>query len=63
MTAPTTAATGENIPGRPARPGGAAYWARIARIVDTAPPLTDEQRATIRLALHGITETTPEVAA
>ncbi|UQA34788.1 hypothetical protein [Streptomyces sp. HNA39] len=31
--------------------GDAAYWARIRRIVATAPPLTDEQRATIRAAL------------
>jgi hypothetical protein len=34
----------------PAR--NAAYWARIERIVDAAPPLTDEQRATIRAAFH-----------
>ncbi|MEU8713589.1 hypothetical protein [Streptomyces sp. NPDC048663] len=34
----------------PAR--NAAYWARISRIVDQAPPLTDEQRATIRTAFH-----------
>lgn len=44
---------------RPARPvrfadpaRNAAYWARIDRIVDAAPPLTDEQRATIRAAFH-----------
>ncbi|MGW7239705.1 hypothetical protein, partial [Streptomyces sp. NPDC054804] len=34
----------------PAR--NAAYWARIDRIVDAAPPLTDEQRAVIRTAFH-----------
>lgn len=34
----------------PAR--NAAYWARIDRIVDQAPPLTDEQRAVIRTAFH-----------
>jgi len=30
----------------------AAYWARVARIVDQAPPLTDDQRAQIRAAFH-----------
>lgn len=34
----------------PAR--NAAYWARIDRIVDGAPPLSDEQRAIIRTAFH-----------
>lgn len=54
MTAPTAAAAGDqSVPGRPARPGGAAYWARVAAIADEAPPLTDEQKATIRLAIHG----------
>lgn len=44
---------------RPARPvrfedpaRNAAYWARIQRIVDQAPPLTDDQRARIRAAFH-----------
>lgn len=48
-----------DTPGRPARPvrfddpaRNAAYWARIERIVDSAPPLTDEQRAVIRTAFH-----------
>ncbi|MGW0372432.1 hypothetical protein ACWDZW_26790 [Streptomyces coeruleorubidus] len=36
--------------GRPARPAG--YWERVARIVDQAPPLTDNQRARIRAAFH-----------
>jgi hypothetical protein len=31
----------------------AAYWERVRRIVDQAPPLTDEQRAIIRTAFHG----------
>lgn len=35
---------------RPARPVG--YWERIDRIVDAAPPLTDDQRARIRAAFH-----------
>ncbi|MFI2465968.1 hypothetical protein ACH475_06270 [Streptomyces globisporus] len=41
------------VPGRPswADHGDAAYWARIHRIVDQAPPLSDHQRATIRAAL------------
>ncbi|MFJ4785479.1 hypothetical protein [Streptomyces sp. NPDC088794] len=30
----------------------AAYWARIVRIADQAPPLTDDQRARIRAAFH-----------
>ncbi|MEU5769828.1 hypothetical protein ABZ782_28325 [Streptomyces asoensis] len=34
----------------PAR--NAAYWARIERIVDAAPPFTPEQRAAIRTAFH-----------
>ncbi|MFF5029217.1 hypothetical protein ACFY2J_34040 [Streptomyces collinus] len=34
----------------PDRPAG--YWERIARIVDQAPPLTDDQRARIRAAFH-----------
>jgi len=29
-----------------------AYWDRIRRIVDAAPPLSDEQRAIIRTAFH-----------
>ena len=35
---------------RPAH--NAASWARIDRIVDQAPPLTDDQRARIRAAFH-----------
>jgi hypothetical protein len=44
-------------PGRPARDEpvrfadparNAAYWERIRRIVDEAPPLTTEQKATLR---------------
>jgi hypothetical protein len=30
----------------------AAYWARVRRIVDQAPPLADSQRARIRAAFH-----------
>ena len=29
-----------------------AYWERVRRIVDQAPPLTDDQRARIRTAFH-----------
>lgn len=51
MTASTnTAVVGENTPGRPARPAG--YWERVIRIVDQAPPLTDDQRARIRAAFN-----------
>ena len=60
MTASTTAgAAGGVSSGRPARPvrfedpaRNAAYWERIDRIVDQAPPLTDDQRARIRAAFH-----------
>lgn len=56
MTANREAAAGGvqlvDTPGRPARPGGAAYWARVVRIVDQAPPLTPDQRARIRAAFH-----------
>ncbi|WP_220293234.1 hypothetical protein [Streptomyces sp. MBT84] len=33
----------------------AAYWARVRRIADAAPPLTDTQRAVIRAQFHGAT--------
>lgn len=46
-------------PRHPARPvrfddpaRNAAYWARVDRIADQAPPLTDDQRAIIRTAFH-----------
>lgn len=45
-----------DTPGRPARPAG--YWERVARVVDSAPPLTDDQRARIRAAFHQPTATT-----
>lgn len=59
MTADETATAGGaqlvDAPGRPARPvrftdpaRNTAYWARIDRIVDAAPPLSDEQIATLR---------------
>ncbi|MGW6142140.1 hypothetical protein [Streptomyces sp. NPDC055140] len=38
------------LPCPPARPAG--YWDRVRRIVDQAPPLTDDQRARIRAAFH-----------
>ncbi|MFF4347566.1 hypothetical protein [Streptomyces sp. NPDC001530] len=52
MTAQTnTTATGVSTTvdtlGRPAD-----YWERVRRIVDQAPPLTDDQRARIRAAFH-----------
>ncbi|MEU5133405.1 hypothetical protein [Streptomyces californicus] len=41
------------VPGRPVgvTHGDAAYWARVRRVVASAPPLSDYQRATIRAAL------------
>ncbi|MDQ0795606.1 hypothetical protein [Streptomyces sp. B1I3] len=54
VTQPHTTAAAEGVLGRPAGAthGDAAYWARIRRIVDQAPPLTDHQRAVIRAAFH-----------
>ncbi|MEU3292989.1 hypothetical protein ABZ722_11575 [Streptomyces longwoodensis] len=50
MTAATKTPAAGDTPGRPARPAG--YWERVTRIVDQAPPLTDQQRALIRAAFH-----------
>lgn len=57
-----TAGGARGVPGRPARPDrprrfdddalNDAYWARIIACVDSAPPLTDHQRAVIRSAFH-----------
>lgn len=48
----------ENRPDHPIRfedpARNAAYWARIERNVADAPPLTDEQRAVIRLAFSTV---------
>jgi len=50
----TPTAAEENIPGRPAGAthGDAAYWARIRRIVATAPPLSEQQKNVVRAAFH-----------
>ncbi|WP_327268775.1 hypothetical protein OG233_13955 [Streptomyces sp. NBC_01218] len=42
------------VPGRPpgVDHGDAAYWARIHRIVASAPPLSDRQKAVIRAAFY-----------
>ncbi|MFC8429877.1 hypothetical protein [Streptomyces sp. NPDC057253] len=60
-------------PGRPARPDrprrfdddarNDAYWARIVACVDSAPPLSDEQRATLRVIFSGATTATAQEAA
>jgi hypothetical protein len=59
VSAATNTVAAEDTLGRPARPvrfedpeRNAAYWARIDRIVDQAPPFTAEQRARIRAAFH-----------
>lgn len=54
MTETKTSVAAEVVLGRPAGAthGDAAYWARIRRIADQAPPLTDQQRARIRAAFH-----------
>jgi hypothetical protein len=44
-----------DMPVRDADPArNAAYWDRVRRIVDHAPPLTDEQRAVIRTAFSSV---------
>ncbi|BBA99240.1 hypothetical protein RVR_5779 [Actinacidiphila reveromycinica] len=57
MTAPIKQPVPAALPARPVRfddpERNAAYWARIVAIVDQAPPLSDEQRVAIRLAVHG----------
>jgi hypothetical protein len=40
-------AEARDTPRRPARPAG--YWERIDRLVDQAPPLTDDQRLKLRV--------------
>lgn len=59
-----TTAAAEDTLGRPAGAdhGDAAYWARIRRIVDQAPPLNDLQRARIRAAFHQPAETKERAA-
>lgn len=60
MSAETAATAGvHTAPGRPAQPvrdpdpaRNAAYWARVRRVVDQAPPLSDEQRAKLRVIFH-----------
>ncbi|MGE9696699.1 hypothetical protein ACQKFA_23450 [Streptomyces sp. CH6] len=53
MTDTRTRTAGGNAPGRAAPAEKTpAYWAHIRRLVDTAPPLTDDQRARIRAAFH-----------
>lgn len=59
MSADTSTATPgatTAAPGRPVRDSdparNAAYWARIDRLVSAAPPLSDRQRAAIRVAFH-----------
>ncbi|WP_228979662.1 hypothetical protein [Streptomyces sp. DH12] len=53
MNATQQTATAGDTPGRPARPAG--YWERIDRLVDQAPPLTDDQRARLRVIFHQTT--------
>lgn len=50
MTAITTTADRPSRDPNPER--NRAYWARIDRLVDAAPPLSDTQRAAIRSAFH-----------
>ncbi|WP_167346885.1 MULTISPECIES: hypothetical protein [Streptomyces] len=40
----------ETVEPRPERPAG--YWERVDRIVAQAPPLTDAQRARLRVIFH-----------
>lgn len=51
MTDQQNAVTAGGTPsGRAAR--AAAYWERIDRIVDAAPPFTDKQHAPLRTIFH-----------
>ena len=62
VTAEAVSGIADTVSGRPARPErpvrdpdparNAAYWARIDRIVDQAPPFPDEQKAIIRAQFH-----------
>ncbi|MBN0043093.1 hypothetical protein JS756_02980 [Streptomyces actuosus] len=74
MTSPIIAAAAGGEPsGRPARPDrpvrfsdpvrNAAYWARIDRIVDAAPPLSPEQKAPLRTIFSSVTTGTAKEAA
>jgi hypothetical protein len=61
----STAAAGDNVvPGRPAgvTHGDAAYWARIHRIVATAPPFSEQQKNVIRAAFHVPTQPKEQAA-
>lgn len=77
MTASTSTVSAGGVqlvgtPGRPARHDrpirftdparNAAYWARIERIVDAAPALSQEQRAVIRTAFSAVATGTQEAA-
>lgn len=65
MTASTNSVTvggARGVPGRPARPDrprrfdddarNDAYWARIIACADSAPPLTEGQKAILRAQFH-----------
>lgn len=56
---------GSADPARPVRDTdsarNAAYWARIDRVTATAPPLSDTQRAALRVIFHQ-TRATQEAA-
>ncbi|MFE7791286.1 hypothetical protein [Streptomyces sp. NPDC057460] len=58
MTQTQTSVAAEDNLGRPAgaNHGDAAYWARVRRIANAAPPLSDLQRARIRAAFHQPTD-------
>lgn len=76
MTAPTNTETAGGVatptPGRPASHGrprrfqddarNDAYWARIVACVDAAPPLSVEQKATLRTIFSGVAGTAREAA-
>ncbi|MFH8805512.1 hypothetical protein ACH4F6_39225 [Streptomyces sp. NPDC017936] len=69
MTAPqsTPAVGGDTPPARPVRftdpARNAAYWARIDRIVAEAPPLSQEQVATLRTIFSTVTTAKRQEAA
>lgn len=69
MSTPTNAVTAEqarraNRPVRDPDPvRNAAYWARVDANVDAAPPLSIEQKATLRAIFSTVTRTTTKEAA
>lgn len=52
----------EDLPADPAPARTEAYWALVERHANAAPPLTQSQRAELRLLFHGTTTARAEAA-